>query len=214
MGVREPGEEAGAVEVGIRPDLEIDPGCRARRAPAGRRSGRRRAPSPGTPSRRSRPARGPARRPSRSPGRPRRPREYQRGRREARDRQVAVEQRFGVLRLGGDLAEEESPPAPILLGRDVALHHVDQLVVHQRVHALAGGERLERVGQRRDVEDERAARRGEGVRVAVVGEVLQQDGRRLGRHPAEHPALPRERVGERAHRVRHEVAQGIVVDRA
>ena len=54
------------------------------------------------------------------------PSTYQRGRREARNREVAVEERFGILRLGGDLAEEESPPAPVLLGRNVALHDVDE----------------------------------------------------------------------------------------
>ena len=129
----------------------------------------------------------------------------------ARDRQVAVEQRFWVLPLGGDLAQEETSPTPIFLGRDVVRRHMDHLVVHQRVHALAGRERLERVGQRRHVEDEHAVRHRKRVGVTVVAQVLQQDNRRLGWRPTEHLALPRKRVGERAYRVRHEVIQGIGV---
>ena len=131
--------------------------------------------------------------------------------REARHREVVVDQRLGMLRSGGDFAEEDLPPAPVFLGSNVALHHVDQLVVHQRIHALAGGKRLEREGQRRNIEDQRRARRREGVSIAVVFEILQQDGRGLRRFPAENASLPRERVRKRAHRVRLEVAQGIVI---
>ena len=133
------------------------------------------------------------------------------GRREARRGEVAVDDRFGVLRLGGDFAEEESPPAQVLLGSNVALHHVDQLVVHQRIHPLARGVRLERKGKRRSVEKQGAARRRVGVRVAVIGQILKQDDRWLGRRPAEYATLPCERVGERAHRVRFEVAQVVVI---
>ena len=95
--------------------------------------------------------------------------------------QVAVEKRLGMARLRGDLAEEEPPPALVLRGRDVALHDVNQFVVHRRVHALGRRARFEGARQRRDVEDQRASRSRVRVRIAEVGEVLEQDRRALGR---------------------------------
>ena len=130
----------------------------------------------------------------------------------ARHREVAVDQRLRILSLGKDLAHEEPAPPLVLLRRDVVLRHVDQLVVHQRVQALAGGKRLECVGQRRDVEHEPAVRYRAGVSVAVIREIRQEDAHRLRRLPSERAALPLERVGERAHCVRCKVPQRIEID--
>ena len=99
-------------------------------------------------------------------------------RREARHGEVAVEQRLRVLGCGRTLPRKRRRQRRSASRRDVARRHVDQLVVHQRVHALAGRKGLEGVGQRRDVEEQRIARRRGRDGVAVVGEVLQQDGRR------------------------------------
>jgi hypothetical protein len=131
---------------------------------------------------------------------------------EAWHREVAVDQRFWMLRLRRDLPEKESAPTPILLGPDVVGGDVDLLMVHQREHALARRERLEGVRQRRDVEKEPAMRRGQRGGRSVVREVFQQDDRGFGRCPPEHPLLPLARVGERPDGVRDEIIERVEVD--
>ena len=137
IGIGEPGDEPRAIEVGIRANLKIHkraPRCQAQwviEMSSSRTIARNTISS-------NRLARGPDRHPSRSRENCAALQVPARGR-VARNSEVAVEQRFRILPLRRDLAEEDSPPAPILLGRDVALHHVDQLVIHQRVHAFAGG---------------------------------------------------------------------------
>jgi hypothetical protein len=49
-----------------------------------------------------------------------------------------------------------------------------ELVVHERVEALARRVGLEGEGDGRDVEAQRVARQGRGARVAVVGEILKE----------------------------------------
>ena len=133
-------------------------------------------------------------------------------RREPGDRQVAVEERLGVLGPRLHLAAEEIAPATVFVVREVALRDVHELVVHQRVEPLGRRVGFERVRQRRDVEDQPVARRGTRGGVAVVGEVLEQDGDFLGGLPAEALALRVERVLERAGRVRREVAERLEPD--
>ncbi len=210
IGVRKPRNEARPVQIGVRAGLEIDQDTAGREA-------QRIVEMGAVPDHRpehhlvvaalraSQPAAHPGLEEDRAALRP-----PARGR-EARRREIAVENRFGILRLRGDIPQKEPTPAPILLGSDVALHHVDQLVIHQRIHALAGGKRLERERQRRNVENQQAARRCIGVGVSVVGEILQQHGRGFRRRPPEHATLPREGIGECTHRVRCEEAQGIVI---
>ena len=132
--------------------------------------------------------------------------------REARHREVAVEERLRILRPRGDLAQEEAAPRPVLLRRDIAGRHVDQLVVHERIHALAGGKGLEGARERRDVEDEEVARCGNRRGIAVVRKILQQHRDGLVGSPAEGALLPLERVRERAHRMRHEKPEVVEVD--
>ena len=210
VGVGEPREEAPAVEVGIRAGLEVDLG------PAGDEPQRIVEVGVVAHHRAEHHLVVAALRAAEAAGHPRL--EEDRAalgippwRGEARNREVAVEQRLGKLRLRRHLAQEELAPAQVLLRRDVALHDVHQLVVHRRVHALAGRRSLERAGVGRDVHDELAARRGSRVRVAVVDEVLQQHHRALGRLPAEHPAMPVPCVGERADRERREIGEVVVV---
>ena len=133
---------------------------------------------------------------------------------EARHREVAVEERLGMLRLRQDLAAEESAPAALRGGVHVHGGDVHQLVVHERIHALAGGIGLEGERERRDVERERVAGRGARRGVAVIGEILEQDQRAVVGGPAEHALLPVERVLERADRVRREIGERIHVDEA
>src|SRR5207237_10201409 len=106
--------------------------------------------------------------------------------------EIAEQQRVCILRRGTDLAEEETTPAAVLRGRNVALHHVDHLMIHQRIHALAGGIGLECVRQRGDVQNDPAMWRGEGGCRAVIGEGLHKDSGWLGRNSAEYTALPRQ----------------------
>ena len=75
----------------------------------------------------------------------------------ARRGQVEVEHRFGLLGQRHDLAAEQRPEEPIVPRRLVHRHDVHQLVVHDRVHPLVGRNRLERVGQRRDLDRQRVA---------------------------------------------------------
>jgi hypothetical protein len=131
---------------------------------------------------------------------------------EARHGQVAVEERLGARRRRLHLAHERGAPEPVLRVREVALRDVHELVVHQRVHALARRVGLERVRDRRDVEREQVARRRVDAGAAVVGEVLEQERRRLRRLPAEARALPLERVAERPRGVRAEEAERLEPD--
>ncbi len=79
---------------------------------------------------------------------------------------------------------------------------MNQLVIHQRVHALARSPGFECQRQWGNVENEQVARRRNGERVAVILAILQVDADGRRRSPAEHAALPLERVGEGAYRVR------------
>ncbi len=82
----------------------------------------------------------------------------------ARRRQVRVEQCFRVGGLDPHLSAEELAPAAVFGGRHVALHGVNQLVIHQRVEALARRKGLEGVRDRRDVDDHPIVRQRIGDR--------------------------------------------------
>ena len=86
---------------------------------------------------------------------------------------------------------------------------VDQLVVHRHYTRSPAG----LVSNARDsgVTMRMVVMGGESVRVAVVGQVLEDNRGALGRHPAEHPALPLACVGERANRKRCDVGEVVVV---
>src|ERR1700722_5216179 len=90
---------------------------------------------------------------------------------------------------------------------------MDQFVVHQRVHALAGREGLEGVGQRRNVELEPVVWLNVSMSITVIHKILQQDRCGLGRPPPEYAALPSQRIGERAYGMRLEEAQVVVVEK-
>ena len=78
-----------------------------------------------------------------------------------------------MLGLSWYFAKEKAAPTAVLRGLNVSLHHVDQLMIHQRVHALAGWIGLERVRQRGNVQNDSAVWRDQGGGRAVVREVLQ-----------------------------------------
>ena len=63
------------------------------------------------------------------------------------------------------------------------------------------------------VELEPVVRLNVSVRIAVIHKILQQDRCGLGRCPSEYPALPSQRIGERAHGMRLEEAQVVVVEK-
>ena len=73
------------------------------------------------------------------------------------------------------LAAQEVAPARIARVPHVDGPDVRQFVIHQREKALAGRESLHRQRQGRDIEQDHVARGAERGRIAVVGEILEQD---------------------------------------
>jgi len=89
---------------------------------------------------------------------------------------VPVQERQRVVVHGTDLAEEQTPAGAIAAGRLVRGHHVDELMVHDGVHALVHAHGLEVVGERGQPEHDVVHRDGAAGGVGVVVEVVQQDG--------------------------------------
>ena len=102
-----------------------------------------------------------------------------------------------------------------LLGGDVGLRHVNQLVVHDDVHALVAGNRLERKVQRRDLHRQRITRDDRRPGVSGVGEIRQQQRDLVRRLEAEQSFLEGEGIQKRSWGMRHEKRfGGIDVDQA
>ena len=92
-------------------------------------------------------------------------------RRFARRRQVLVQDRFRVFVGRKHLAAEELARSPVGCSRLVHRRYMDELMVHQRVHALRGCCGFKRQRDRRHVDNDRVARIGAGAGVAVVRKV-------------------------------------------
>ena len=118
--------------------------------------------------------------------------------------QVEIEDRLGLLGDRQHFSAEQTPEDPIAPRRLVHRRDVDQLVVHQRVHALVGRNRLEDVGDGGDLDgDEIVGHRG-CAGIALVGQVDEQDRHLVVRIESEQLLLKTERVERRPRRVRHE----------
>ena len=208
VGQREVGEEAGAVEVGIGADLEVDLGAFAlqpeRREEAqmimhlgaehhlviAALGAAETAGHPGFEEHRASfhvPARGEV------PG----------------ARQEIVEDRFRVLLHRRRLAAEKVAPESVVRIPDVDRRDVRQLMVVEVKKRSPGRERLHRQRQRSDIEKDHVARRSERGGIAVVGEILEQDRRPVPRLPVELLLMEGERVFERA----SEIGRQIGLDR-
>jgi hypothetical protein len=134
-------------------------------------------------------------------------------RRHARRRQEEIEDRFGLLVQGDDLAAKQPAEEPI--GPRCLIHrrHVDQLVVHDDVHPIVARDRLEGEAERRDLRQHRVVGDDGRAGIAVVGKIGEQDGDRSARTKIEQPLLEPERVQEGAGGVRDEERfGGIEVD--
>ena len=123
--------------------------------------------------------------------------------------QEIVEDRFRMLLDRRRLAAEEPPPEGILAVPDVDRGDVRKLVVGQREKALAGRKGLHRQRQRSDVEQDHVARRRQRRGIAIIGEVLEQDGGPVPRLPAKNLLVESERIFERA----TEIGRQIGLDR-
>jgi hypothetical protein len=95
-------------------------------------------------------------------------------RRDARRGQVHVEDRLGLLGHGVHLARRRTGGTGDPSGRLIHRRHVDQLVVHDRVQALVGGDRLEGEAERGDLHHHHVAGHDRDAGVAVVLEVGEQ----------------------------------------
>ncbi len=89
--------------------------------------------------------------------------------------EVVVEDRFRMVLQRHGLAVEQAPPEGVRVVPDVHGRHVDRLMVHQGVEALARAEGLEGLAERGDVHQDGVVGRSPRGRVAVVGEILEQD---------------------------------------
>ncbi len=94
------------------------------------------------------------------------------------------------------LAVEEPAPARVLRVPDVHGRHVHRLVVEQGEEPLPGTEGLVGLGDGRHVQQDGVVGRRARRRVAIVREVLQQDGGAVPGLPAEQLLLKGERVLE------------------
>ena len=122
--------------------------------------------------------------------------------------QIHVENRFRLFADRIDLAPEESAEHAIAPRSLVHGGHVHQFVVHDRVHPLISGDRLERKAQRGDLHHHRAAWDHGDPGVAVVLEVREQHGDVLIGLVAEQLGLEGERVEEGPDGMRDEVRLG------
>ena len=97
--------------------------------------------------------------------------------------------------------------------RLVPRHDVHQLVVHEPVHALVGGDGLVGRTDGGGLEQEQVARDRSGAGVAGIPEVVEEDGHRLRGSELEEPLVEGEGVLEAARRVGHQVGlQWVPVD--
>ena len=95
------------------------------------------------------------------------------------------------------LARQEASPVRVLAIPNVHRCDVSKLVIGQREETLAGGERLHRQRQRRDVEQHRIIGGGARGGVAVIAEILEQDGGPVPRFPVEFLFVEGERIFDR-----------------
>jgi hypothetical protein len=127
-----------------------------------------------------------------------------------RRRQVEIQDRLGLLGDRQHLAVEQPAEHPVRPCRLVHRRHVDQLVIHDHVHALVGGKRLERKSQRRDLHADQVARHRGRAGVAGVTQVQHQHRQVFLGIKTEQFFLEGERVERGARDVRDEVALGDV----
>jgi hypothetical protein len=123
---------------------------------------------------------------------------------DARGGQIEVE---NGLRLFGHrqyLAAEQAPEGPVACCRLVHRRDVHQLVIHERVQPLVGGNRLEDVGDWRDLDRDQIVRHGGGAGVALVRQVDEKDRDVFLRVESKQLLLEGERVQRRPRRVRDE----------
>ena len=101
-----------------------------------------------------------------------------------------------------DLAAKQLTKEQVARRRSIVRHDVNQFMVHQVRHALAGRERLEGEVHWRDAQRDEVAGNRLGRRVARIGEVGEQDRDLLARGEVEQLAMERESVLKRSPDVR------------
>ena len=122
--------------------------------------------------------------------------------------QVHVENAFGLVGDRVHLSPEQTAEHPVAPCRLVHRRHVHQLVVHDRVHPLVGGDRLEGETEGGHLDHHGAARHHRDTGIPPVLEIGEQDGDvRIG-FVAKQLRLERERIEEGAHRVGDQVGFG------
>ncbi len=119
--------------------------------------------------------------------------------------QEVVEDQFRVLLEWRRLAAQEPAPERVLLVPHVDHADVRQLVVGQRVEALAGREGLHRQRQGRDVEQHHVARAAKRRRIAVIGEILEQHRCPVPRLPAQGLLVEGKRIFERPREIGRQI---------
>ena len=95
-------------------------------------------------------------------------------RRHPRRRQVEVQNRLRLLRDRQHLSAEQLPEEPVAPRGLVHRRDVDELVVHQRVHPLVGGDGLVDERDGRDLHRDQIARHGGRAGVPLVRQIDEQ----------------------------------------
>ncbi len=125
-------------------------------------------------------------------------------RRHSRRSQVEVQDGFRLVGHRQHLPAEQLPENTIPRGRLIHGRHVDQLVIHDRVDPLVGGNRLEREAQRRDLNPDQIVGNRGGAGVPHIGQIHQQHRQVPMRLVPEESLLESERIQRRARGMRKE----------
>jgi hypothetical protein len=124
--------------------------------------------------------------------------------------QEEIEDRLGLCGYGHHLAAKEPPERSIRTGGLIHRRDMNQLVVHDDVHAVVAGDRFESEAEGRDLRHHRVVRHDARAGVPGVLEVGEQQRDAVGGIELEQAALKRQRVQEGARGVRHEKRFGRV----